>query len=334
MEINNKISFNNIQQSSKQVRNSEFKTKPVTSDSVSFTAHTKGEMIYKKGFVQLIHQTAFNREPKTKQFVCDYIQKYFGHKDNIKIVSAGCSTGEEAVTYSMLLYPMRDKVDILGFDLGKKAIKEAQSRKYIFEIPNKNFDFNQELEIPTPYTDTYLLSDTNKGLSTVQTRFKSLFKEFFEPTNEKIKKPFGERIRDLITKRNGYTPMQLERKSYKLKDGMAENCKFIQGDVLEIDKILNGEKADVISFSNALYHLTTDSMCGVRSLKKDAEQTIENLMTKFKNCLNNNGIVVFGENEGVQIANNEVVPKVMKRLGFTPLNETAEHSANVWKINK
>ena len=103
-------------------------------DSVSFTSHAQSERILKKGYSQLIHQTAFDREPKTKEFVCNYIRDTFGDKDTVKIVSGGCSTGEEAVSYSMRLYDMRKRVDILGFDLGKKAIKQANSRKFLFEI--------------------------------------------------------------------------------------------------------------------------------------------------------------------------------------------------------
>ena len=334
MEINNRlnnISYNQMKTGEQIKRFSVSSALP--KDSVSFTAHTQGEIIFKKGLVQLIHQTAFNREPKTKQFVCDYIHKYFPNKSKINIVSAGCSTGEEAVTYSMLLYDKRNSVNILGFDLGKKAIKQAQSRKYVFEIPNKKFNFKQELGIPTPYTDTYLVSENDKGLSSVEKRFKALFNEFFEPENKEIKTPLSERLKDMIAKRNGWTPMQLKRKGYKLKDGMAENCKFVQGDVQNIEHILNGEKADVISFCNALYHLTTTEMCDLRTSKKDAEQTIEKLMTKFKNCLNKDGIIVFGEDEGVQLCDKKVVPKVMTKLGFTPLNETEKHSANVWKLN-
>lgn len=302
-------------------------------DTVSFSGHANIEQIFKDGFVHLVQQTAFDREPQTKEFVCDYIRKTFGHKNKIKIVSGGCSTGEEPVSYSMRLYDMRNKVDILGIDLGKKAIKQAKSRRFVFEIPKNNYDFQKERGIPNPYTDVYLTKPGNDGLTAAQQRFKSLFNEFMEPTNEKLKTPFWEWLTNIMNKKYEIAPLELERKAYRLKDGMAENCDFVVGDIENIDKILKGEKVDVISFNNALYHLTTEYEYGDRIKLPDAEDTIEELMTKFKNCLNKDGIVVFGEDEGAQLADeeNKMVPQIMKKLGFIPLNNTSKHDANVWK---
>ena len=137
-------------------------------DTVSFSGHANIEQIFKDGIVHLVQQTAFDREPQTKEFVCDYIRKTFGHKNKIKIVSGGCSTGEEPVSYSMRLYDMRNKVDILGIDLGKKAIKQAKSRRFVFEIPKNNYDFQKERGIPNPYTDVYLTKPGNDGLTAAQ----------------------------------------------------------------------------------------------------------------------------------------------------------------------
>lgn len=302
-------------------------------DSVSFTGHAQTEKIFRDGYKFLIQQTAFDREPLTKKFVCDYLRENFGKQDSLNIVSAGCSTGEEGVSYSMRLYDMRDKVHILGIDLGKKAIKQAKSRKYTFEIPKNDFDFRTELGIESPYTDTYLVSQTDNGLSADQKFFKALFKEFFEPTPKKVKTSFWEKLHNLIESRYGETPLELERKEYQLKDGMAENCNFICGDVNNIDKILGTTKVEAISFCNALYHLTTETLpTGMRFPIEGSESIIEELMTKFKNCLKENGLVVFGEEEDKQLLDNITVPKVMKKLGFEPLNKTDKHEANVWKL--
>lgn len=302
-----------------------------------FTGHARTEKVFKKGIKQLINQTAFNRNPQTKDFVCDYIHKYLGNKDTIKIVSGGCSTGEEAVTYSMKLYDSRKKVEILGIDLGKKAIESAKSRRYVFEIPSKRvqvLDFFDTIEV-SPFSDSYLVSDSPKGLNANEKMFKALFNEFFEPTYEKIKTPLIERLQNMYIRRTGAEPLEVERIACKLKDGMAENCHFVQGDIQDIDKILNGEKVDVISFSNALYHLTTQtSPGGFRIPKDNSESIVESLMIKFKNCLNENGLVVFGENEELQMLDDKTVPKVMKKLCFTPLNKTDKHDANVWKFAK
>ena len=83
-----------------------------------------------------------------------------------------------------------------------------------------------------------------------------------------------------------------------------------------------------------MYHLTTkDVTSDIRTPKEDAELIVEKLIKKFKNCLKNNGLVVFGENESLQMGDNKIVPKVMKKLGFTPLNGTNKHKPNVWKLS-
>lgn len=334
MQIQTGYSLNNYYNSGINHKTNDNKR---VSDTVCFTGHAQTEQIFQKGFKRLIHQTAFDREPQTKEFVCNYIREHFGGKDKIKIVSGGCSTGEEPLSYSMRLYNMRNKVDILGIDLGKDAIKKAQSGKYIFEVPTKKtkiLDFFESINA-SPFTDVYLVEKESKGLTPSQKYFKRLFNEFFEPTGEKIKAPFLERFYDQTLRRSGIEPLELDRIVYKLKEGKGENCSFIRDDITNIDKIVNGEKVDVISFCNSLYHLTTkDVTSGVRVPKKDSESIIESLMTKFKNCLNDGGIVVFGEDEGMQMMDFDTVPKVMKKLGFTPLNKTKEHSANVWRLDK
>ena len=306
--------------------------KPVS--RVAFGGHANLEKCSVNGIKTLIQQTSMGRDLKTKNFVCKYIQDILGHKDSINIVSAGCSTGEEAVTWSMLLYNMRNRVNILGFDLGKKAIEQANSRKFIFEVPRKKTEFLTYLESSnaSPYSDTFLLSNDSSGLTADQKRLHSLFNEFFIPTNRKIKRSFWERLQNMIDESMSQDVIITDKVEYALKDGMAENCKFQCGDVQNIDKILNGKKADAISFCNALYHLTTkDPTSDLRVPKENAEEIIENLMTKFKHCLNDKGLVVFGENEAVQMGDGSMVPKVMKKLGFNPLNATDQHPANVWQ---
>lgn len=326
--INNKCSYEAkyTNQRFKQVR-----------DTVSFSGHSNIENCAKKGIDKLIHQTALGRELKTKLFVRDYIYDNFSQNNKINLFCGGCSTGEESTTYSMLLHGLKDKVVILGVDLGKDAIKRAQSRKFIFEVPKKNvnlLDYFNSID-DSPYTDSYLLNAKNNGLSPEQSYFKSLFKEFFVPTNKKIRTPFGEYIHNLIEKRNGENPLELDRVEYKLKDEIGQNCRYKVGDVRDIDKITGGEKQNVISFCNALYHLTTYSYdYGMRASRQDSEKVITNLMSKFKNSLTEKGIVVFGENEGPQLLDNEVVPKVMQKLDFEPLNKTISHEANVWRVNK
>ena len=332
LQPTNKYNYNNLSNCLYK------KTQPLNTSGVNFTGHTQTELtFFKRGFRELVHQTAFDREPQTKQFVCDYIHKYLLNRDTIRIVSGGCSTGEESVSYSMRLNNIKNQVTILGIDPGKKAIKRAKSRTFILEIPVKESvvtDFYEKIET-SPYSDYYLVKKTNEGLTPTQKFFKELFDRFFEPTNRVIKAPFSELCQNQRMRRNNLQPLELARKEYRLKDNMAENCQFVRGDIQDIEKILNGEKVEVISFCNSLYHLTVKDLydCS-RTPKKNSDFITENLMKKFKNSLNKDGIVVFGENEGPQMGDFETVPKVMNKLGFLPLNETVNHKPNVWKVNK
>ena len=328
MQVQPAMSINNYKSFDKSDRSVIYPVSP------SFKAHTQTERLFKIGFDTLVHQTAFDRESQTKAFVCDYIRKTFPYKKKIRIVSAGCSTGEEPLTYSMRLHDIKDRVDILGIDLGKNAIKQAKSGRFVLEIPNDKY--NKSGTQISPYTDSYLVEDAGKNLSSSQAEFKKLFEMFFEPTGEKIKTSFGEWFQNMVLRLYGVDHVELTRKSYKLKNGMADNCRFVRGDVRDIDKILNGEKVDVISFCNALYHLTTtDCELYARMPKRKSETIVEKLMSKFKNCLDDDGIVVFGEREGkCQLFDDKVVPRVMNRLDFIPLNYSKYGEVSVWQKGK
>jgi len=317
-----------------RIKANGYKTKPLDCDSVSFTGHAGYEKCAKKGMQYLKHETAFFREPETDNFVIDYIHKNFAKKDKIKIISGGCSTGEEAVTYSMLLDNMKDKVDILGFDLSRTSIDEARSRKYLMQHPTKECETFATERCISAYKDSYLTAENTSGLSAKQQNNRKLFDKFFEPTDDvyKDKTPLMDRFQLWFSDHICRIPMiKLESKYYKLKDGMADNCKFVQGDIENIEQITGDKKADVILFRNALYHLATDENGGCRYPKVNSEGIIENVAKKIKNSLNDNGILVFGVDEPAQLMDDKTVPKVMTKLGFKPLNKTSEHPANVWE---
>lgn len=329
------LTINNYPNQHNHIKNRTLNNCSTNYNAPNFKGHLKTETIYNKGFKFLIHQTMFNREPETKNFVCDYIKNNFSHKPNIKIVSGGCSTGEEAITYSMLLYDMKNDVNILGIDLGKKAIQQANSRQYVFSVLDSKIDASEYFNDITQseFSDNYLVNHNKKGLTPSEYRFKILFDEFFEPVPKTKLQQLGKYLLKMIGDDN-HNHLKTENKVYRLKDGMATNCTFIQGDISNIDEIINHEKVDVISFSNAMYHLTTKNLYwGEREPLENRESIIKNLISKFKNCLNTNGIIVFGEHEEEQMLDSTTLPKVMKDLGFKALNKTEKHNANVWKLN-
>lgn len=128
-------------------------------------------------------------------------------------------------------------------------------------------------------------------------------------------------------------PPEYESKYVVLKKDKAKNCNFLQGDILKLEEITKCEKADVITFSNALYHIICDdSITGFRTPKKNAEEIAMNIAKTVKENLSPKGIFVLGENEAMQTMDTKFVPQAFEKVGFIALNETKEHPANVWQL--
>lgn len=317
-------------------------------DSVSFKGHIGASKADKsaandsasKQISWLRHETALFRDTETNNFVQDYTLKNFGSKDKIKIVVGACSSGEEAVTQSMLLNDIKDKVDILAFDLSKQSIDEAKSRKYLFQKPQPapdgyhdtaTFNYNA-------FNDAYVWSDSTEELTEEQKDHKKLFEEFFEPTGETVapqKKSFSLKYKEwLVKKMFKIWPLTLEGKYFKLKDNMADNINFVQGDILNVKDVMKGDKADVFFFRNAMYHLIAEDVGNglLRRLKPDAEETIRKIGKQIKENMNENGIFVLGQEEWLQTMDTETVPRVLKELGFKPVFETKDGFTTVWQV--
>lgn len=329
---------NTIPQNSKQNTTKVFINNTPVQDKVSFKGHLGIEKYVKDGKeLKLIKETRFFRDIQTKNFVKEYISKNFTDKSNLKLVVGGCSTGEEVYTYSMLLNNLKAKLSIIGFDISHDSIKQAKSGKFVMQRPadklsKKCFghtDFHK---------DSYLCFDTDNKLSEEELSYKKLFDSFFEPTNEEPKQT-KESIYSKLKKwysKNIFKISQpnIESKNVKLKDGKAENCQFTTGDIMDLDKVTKGEKADIITFTNAMYHLTTNDIANgmLRVPKDNSEEIVRKIATNVKENLNPNGIFVLGEDEVLQQMNATTIPKVFKEMGFQALNETEHHEANVYKL--
>ena len=174
--------------------------------------------------------------------------------------------------------------------------------------------------------------NTKQKLTRTQYLQKKLFEDYFElcPNGGMS---FFKRLKDALGFLRFETPPIIkDYKTFKLKDGMAKNCKFKVGDINDLDNMIKGEKSDVIFLSNTLYHiLTIKANRQERFMSADAKAIFTRLAKTFKDNLNPKGIVCFGEHEEEQMPNNELVYKVMLNLGFEPLNKTSEHGVNVYK---
>lgn len=309
----------------------------IQTNTTTFKGHANIERYAKNGIDYLKHETAFFRELQTDKFVKNYIENNLANKNNIKIVVGGCSTGEEAVTYSMLLDSMRDKVNILGFDLSKKSVEQAKKKIYLFQQPNEKDKELLESMGVAAYKDSYLVFDTTKPLTEEQKENKNLFNKFFEKSDKGIpeeKLSIMERFQKwLVSQIYKEEPMAIEKKSYKLKEGKANNCEFIQGDIEDIRSIVGEQKADVILFRNAMYHLTTKEVGydATRVPRKNTPTIVENICKKIKDSLSENGLLVFGKDESKQMIDEKTVPNIMTKLGFKALNKIDDKNVTVWQ---
>ena len=308
-----------------------------TPNAVKFQGHLGSEKYAKNGIKFLISETALFRDMQTKNFIKEYIEKTFTNKNQIKILIGGCSTGEEAYTFSMLLKSLPQRLKITGFDISKQSIESAKSKKLIMQQeiePKKN--------LYRPYSkrfnDEFLCFPTAKELTPAQLKQKELFDDFFEITTEKVPR-HKESLQLKFTKwftRNVYKIYvpEYDSKIVKLRENKAVNCDFVNGDILNLNEITKGEKVEIITFTNAMYHLISENIANglLRRVLPNAEETVTTIAQNVKNNLNPKGIFVLGEDEILQTMDTTIVPKVFKNLGFQPLNKTDEHLENVWQL--
>lgn len=299
----------------------------------NFKGHTGYEDFSKNAIGKLIHETAFFREPATDEFLKLFILNKWKDKDKIKIICGACSTGEEAITLSMLLDKIKDKVSILGMDLSEKSIEEANSRQYSLEYyPNRNTsaDF-----------DSYLWHNKVETTINKYAEYKTLFHKFFKPVFDEeqekantkdstVLKKFFYKINDLLNPDKFTNIWTTNECKYKLRDGKAQNVKFLQGDINNIDIITSKEKADIITFRNALYHLLNGEKNNKRYLLGDADIILDNLIKKFRKSLTPDGLIVFGSQEHLQIKDSSIINEVLSDNRFEPLNAIMGN-ATIWQ---
>ena len=144
----------------------------------------------------MVHSSYFFRD----SFVQDYIYENFYDKSNIKVVSLGCSSGEEIYSYAMMLDDM-DNIEFLGIDCNKKCIQDAQRGAY-----------------PIKYSTTERFLFDSRYIKT----------DWQKKAHEKFQKYFSA----------GYIGKTLARQGfirYQKQEGAFQNCNFEEGSILDID---------------------------------------------------------------------------------------------------
>ena len=281
----------------------------------------------------LIHETAFFREPQTDEFVKNYlVENYLSKNKPVNIVVGACSTGEEVYSQAMLYDEYSHLVDILGFDLSPKAIELAQEGDFIIY---QNI-FNDKSDKDCWHKDSYL--GFSHPRTKKQAQYANLFNDYFMDTTD-IKKDFDPKIK-------GYSIFR-GVKLFSLKKDKATNCTFRAGGTDQLPYFLEGKKANVIFFRNAMYHIACHFE--TRMMKSDAEERIRNIIRQMKENLAPNGLIVFGESEQKQGIDALKMYRIMQEEGFEPINADYRHEklqkttapynmparyelANVWKF--
>ncbi len=303
---------------------------------INFTGHFGVENFAGNSLGCLIHETGFFRDIKTKFAVKEYIKKNFRDKNSVKLLVGGCSTGEESLTYSMLLNDIGKYVDILGIDISLPVIKQAKSRKFLMQkmdkIPDRYIDMSYYFE--DTLKDSFLVFDEGRRLSEKERALKKYFDDYFEISEEQPvlpKQKLRTQIYNWLLKKflRIYVP-NFKSKYVVLKEGKGNNCRFETGDILELDSVTKGEKQDIITFSNSLYHIITHPVGGMRLLNKNAENTLKQVVGQLRNNLSDDGIFVFGEGESMQYFDNSFVYKVLQQNGFRHLT-SVRSDINIWQ---
>jgi len=269
----------------------------------------------------LIHETAFFRESDTDEFVKKYLTENFLSKNiPIKIMVGACSSGEETYSQAMLYDEFGALVDILGFDVSQKAVDI--SKEGLYQI-NKNNSKRSD-DDSCAYKDSYLCYGDSTEISRRQKRYREYFNNYFIEYQKSETTTLESVCSVPITCR--------EQKHFKIRDEKRGNCRFEQGDILNLSSLSCDNQAHVIFFRNAMYHLVCDFALGSnsRGAKKNSEETIRKIAQEMNKKLVSGGLVVFGENEKKEGVNVKDVYRIMKEEGFEPLN--AQHRIDKEKI--
>ena len=257
----------------------------------------------------LVHISKFFREPETDEFVQDYVLKNFSKDNKVKVVSGGCSAGEEAYSYYVMLDSLKDKLEVEGFDLSQKSINEARKGIYRLSYPERDIlDDKCSMQNLTPYT----------------ARTREQFRKHFRASDWRVYELYPYFL---------YNPN--DTRLYERKDEMP-NCKFFKGDVLNIDKMFEKNSVNVFLLRNMLYLVTCEVLNSglATGERQDAKNTINSIAKQLGEVVKPKGLVVFGENEQFQMVNIEYITDAMTKNGFEPVIRYKNKEDFTWLYGK
>ena len=249
----------------------------------------------------LNHETYFFREAETDRYIQDYIRENFCKNKSITIVSAACSSGEEARSYAMMLDDLSPRLKIYGFDIDQNSINAAKKASYMV--------LGNEVDIFSSQDDMFGYLE----------KCKDKFHKYFIPTG-KIELPeenaFLKRLKIFNIRYYRNAIREATRTEYKLKSGALKNCSFFKGDIQNLESYFNKDDIDVLLFRNAWYHLLCDNE---RNKAPDRYETAQKIIKMMHKTLKPQGLVVFGELEKGQGTDVNMLSDLMLENGFKPV---------------
>jgi chemotaxis protein methyltransferase CheR len=141
-------------------------------DLVRALESTRDDRLWRRVVESLAdHETWFFRDPAPlDHFMSDILPvlaRVKAHKAPIRILSAGCGTGQEAWSLAMLMEEQKARlgamdIEIIGTDISRRAIERAQSAAYSqFEV-QRGLSIHRLIEHFEPYGQQWVLKDSVK----------------------------------------------------------------------------------------------------------------------------------------------------------------------------
>lgn len=128
------LDFSEYSEASVRRRIAKILTELRISDVNTYIRHLSEESAAMDQFIELftVNVTEMFRDPFFYQTLINKVFPLLAKKDEIRIWSAGCSTGEEVLSLAILLeeHGLLHKTTILGTDLSERVLEVARKRTY------------------------------------------------------------------------------------------------------------------------------------------------------------------------------------------------------------
>lgn len=304
---------------------------------LNFKGHAGHEVLkLGKDVLILRHETAFFREYKTLNKSINYLRQKFPNEKSPKLIVGACSTGEEAFSIKMLLHEREP--EILAFDISEDAVQKAKVARYTISQPKDKLSrkFIDERQI-SAYSDEYL-GFSSCTMTCKKKMLKNLFDKMFTEVplgrTKNIFAPIKKGMNYIRYFLLGDMELNLNNKVYTIKQNEQSGCKFMQGDIKNLDKIAPEGKAHAVFFRNALYHLVTNDIAGgvyrIPKKTEEASHILTNIVKQVNKALVKDGIFVIGEQENRQMTDTKLLSKILAENGFKPVEKRPKNYCNIW----